>query len=68
MWSGQHNAEYMGEGDSGHEVWMFDDLGLGNESRLLIVVVDEPKREARLEWEYRLGALSRVHWATGRWT
>ena len=60
VWSGQHNAEYMGEGDSGHEVWMFDDLGLGNESRLLIVVVDEPKREARLEWEYRLGALSRV--------
>ena len=29
------------------EIWMFDCLGLGNESRLLIVRVDEERGEAR---------------------
>ena len=39
---------------------MFDDLGLGNESRLLIVRVDEADGKAYMEWEYRLGALTQL--------
>ena len=42
------------------KVWMFDDLGLGNESRLLIVRVDESEGKAYLKWEYRLGALTQL--------
>ena len=61
VWSGQHNAEYMGAGDDGHEVWMFDDRGLGNESRLLIVNIDEEAEEASIAWEYRLGAYSTIY-------
>ena len=40
------------------EIWMFDCLGLGNESRLLIVRVDEERGEARLVWEWRLHTLA----------
>ena len=57
VWKGQHNAEYMGE----DEVWMFDNLGLGNESRMLIVALNESARTARLVWEHRLGALANVY-------
>jgi hypothetical protein len=39
---------------------MFDNGGLGNESRLLIVSVDEKKEAAYLEWEYRLGCYTEV--------
>ena len=39
---------------------MFDDLGLGGESRLLIVRVDESEGKAYLVWEYRLGALTQL--------
>ena len=39
---------------------MYDDLGLKNASRLLVVAVDEAAREARLVWEHRLDALSAV--------
>ena len=51
----------MGEGKYGSEVWMFDDNGLGNESRLLIVTVDDTVGEAYLEWEYKLGTLSTIY-------
>ena len=47
----------MGDG----EVWMFDDNGLGNESRLLIVKVDEDAAVARIEWEYPIGALAQIY-------
>ena len=56
LWSWQHNAEYIGEG----EYAMFDNGGLGNESRMLIVSVNETAREAALEWEYRLGTYSMI--------
>ena len=42
------SAEYMGEG----EVWMFDDLGLGNTSRLLVVAFDDAARVATLVWQH----------------
>ena len=38
----------MGEG----EVWMFDDLGLGNTSRLLVVAFDDAARVATLVWQH----------------
>ena len=57
VWKGQHNAEYMGE----DEVWMFDNLGLGNESRMLIVALNESARTARLVWEHRIGALANIY-------
>ena len=56
VWANQHNPEYISE----TEICMFDCTGLGNESRLLIVDVNESAREARLSWEYRLGVLSSV--------
>ena len=56
MWANQHNPEYISE----TEICMFDCTGLGNESRLLIVDVNESAAEARLSWEYRLGVLSSV--------
>ena len=57
MWTGQHNAEYFGEGqyflfDNG-----FNDTAGGfvrDTSRLLVVALDEDLMEARLEWEYGL--------------
>ena len=57
VWKNQHNAEYMGE----NEVFMFDDEGLGNQSRLLIVQLDEDRQKATLAWEYRLGSLAQVY-------
>ena len=56
VWANQHNPEYISE----TEICMFDCTGLGNESRLLIVDVNESAAEARLSWEYRLGVLSSV--------
>jgi len=40
---------------------MFDNSGLGNQSRLLIVRVNETAKEAQLEWEYRLGKHSQIY-------
>ena len=57
VWMYQHNPEYMGEG----EVWMFDNQGLGNQSRLLIVRLNETARTARLVWEHRLADLSKIY-------
>ena len=54
VWREQHNPEYMGDG----EIWMFDDLGAGNVSRLLIVGLDERARVARIKWSYELPGLS----------
>ena len=51
----------MGEGKYGSEVWMFDDNGLGNESRLLIVAVDEDAQAAKIIWEYRLGSHAKIY-------
>ncbi len=51
VWKGQHNAEYMGE----DEIWMMDNLGLGNVSRLLIARLDHANHKVYLEWEYNLG-------------
>ena len=42
------------------EVWMFDDRGLGNESRLLIVSLDDASEVASLVWEYKLGVYSQA--------
>ena len=56
VWANQHNPEFISE----TEICMFDCTGLGNESRLLIVDVNESAAEARLSWEYRLGVLSSV--------
>ena len=57
VWFYQHNAEFM----SPDEIWMFDNSGLGNQSRLLIVRVNETAKEAQLEWEYRLGKHSQIY-------
>ena len=38
----------------------YDDLGLGNASRLLIVGVNESAQYAQLEWQFVLPALSAV--------
>ena len=56
VWANQHNPEYISE----TEICMFDCTGLGNESRLLIVRVDESEGKAYLKWEYRLGALTQL--------
>ena len=54
-------APCMGEGKYGSEVWMFDDNGLGSESRLLIVAVDEDAQAAKIIWEYRLGSHAKIY-------
>ena len=57
-WRGQHNAQYIGDG----EYAMFDnnydheDEG----SRMLIVSVDEDAYEAKIEWEYDVDTYSKV--------
>ena len=57
VWKGQHNAEWMGEG----EVWMYDNQGLGNNSRLLIVAVNESSRVATIAWEHDLGVSTTIY-------
>ena len=57
VWDGQHNAEYMGD----NEVWMFDDKGMQNQSRLLIVKVNEDDNIAEIVWDYPLGLLAQVY-------
>ena len=57
VWFYQHNAEFM----SPDEIWMFDNSGLGNQSRLLIVRLNETAKTARLVWEYRLADLSKIY-------
>lgn len=56
VWEGQHNAEYIGE----NEVIMYDNLGLGNVSRCLIVSVNESAEVATLVWEHQMDALSMI--------
>ena len=57
VWANQHNPEFI----SDDEICMFDCTGLGNESRLLIVHVDEEKERATLRWQHKLGVLSQVY-------
>lgn len=56
VWGNQHNPEFIDD----DEICMFDCTGLGNESRLLTVKVNETNQTARLTWEHRLGVLSSV--------
>ena len=57
VWAQQHNPEFI----SDDEICMFDCTGLGNESRMLIVHVDEAAERATLRWQHRLGVLSQVY-------
>ena len=56
VWAYQHNAEYIGD----DEVAMYDNLGLGNESRCLIISLNATAKTATLVWEHKMGALSLV--------
>jgi hypothetical protein len=49
VWGNQHNPEFIDD----DEICMFDCTGLGNESRLLTVKVNETNQTARLTWEAR---------------
>ena len=57
VWENQHNPEFISDTD----ICMFDCTGLGNESRLLIVSVNETEQKAQLQWEHRLGVYSPVY-------
>ena len=50
VWMNPHNVEKV----SDDEYFIYDDYGLGNHSRLLIVRVDETNENASLVWEYGL--------------
>ena len=50
VWMNPHNVEKV----SDDEYFIYDDYGLGNHSRLLIVHVDETAENASLVWEYGL--------------